>query len=77
MAEFTLHRGQCRLVSWPRHELPEARRAQMKERHRQIAPPVQRHDQRPVVGKKFGQVVGWFDEIRGDCALDKEVDDDE
>ena len=47
----------------------------MKEGHRQVAPPVERYDQRPVEGKEIGQVVGWFDEVCGDKVLGKEVDD--
>ena len=49
----------------------------MKERHPQVAPVVQWHDQRPVEGKEIGQVVGWFDEVGGDKALGKEIDHSE
>ncbi len=72
-----LHRGQRAFLVRSRHKLPEALRAQMEEGHRQVAPPVQRHDQRPVVRKEIGQIIAWLDQVGRDQSLGKEINDGE
>ena len=69
--------GQRRFLTRPRDKLPEALGAQVKEGHGQVAPPVERHDQRPVEAKEINQVITCFNQVGGDQPLGKEINDGE
>ena len=71
------NRRQRRLLTRPRDQLPEALRTQVKEGHGQVAPPIQRHDQRPIEAKEINQVITRFNQVSGDQSLSKEIDDGE
>lgn len=58
-------RQRCRLPRL-REQVPETLRAQVKEGHRQVTPPVQRHDQRPVEAKEIDQVITRLNQVGGD-----------
>ena len=68
------NRSQRRLLTRPRDQMPEALRTQVKEGHGQVAPPIQRHDQRPVEAKEIKQVITRFNQVGGDQSLGKEID---
>ena len=71
------NRSQRRLLTRPRDQMPEALRTQVKEGHGQVAPPIQRHDQRPIDAKKINQIIARFNQVSGDQSLSKEIDDGE